>query len=120
MEHEDKEVSLLALTAKLLLRLLHIFFQLAHGILQGCPSIVHLIHNQNILANQAGHLKRAQVQPLCAGDLGARNFLGVTTAQVLVEGQTDGLDRDVAVARALQEGSVNERYMRNRASVLER
>lgn len=120
MEHKDKKVSLLALAAKLLLRLLHIFFQLAHRILQGRPSIVHLIHNQNILANQVGHLKRAQVQPLCTGDLGARNFLGVTTAEVLIEGQTDGLDGDIRVASALQEGSANELYKRNGASSLER
>lgn len=113
MQHEDEEVGLLALTTKLLLCLLDILLQLAHSILQGCPGVINLIHNQDVLANQVGHLEGAQVEPLCAGDLGARNLFRVTKAQILVEGQTDGLDWDVGLARALNEGPSIRRCVRS-------
>jgi hypothetical protein len=102
----DKEVSLLALTAELLLRLLNILLELAHGILESCPGVIDLIDDQDVLANQVGHLERAQVQPLSASDLGAGSFLGITTAEILVEGQTDGLDGDVGFTGALEEGTI--------------
>lgn len=105
VQYEDEEVGLLALTAKRLLRLLDILLQLAHRIFQGCPGVINLIHNQDVLANQVGHLEGAQIEPLCARDLGARNLFRVTAAQILVEGQTDSLDGDIRLARALEEGS---------------
>jgi hypothetical protein len=45
---------------------------------------------------------------LGAGDLGAGDLLGIATAEILVEGETDGLDGNVGVAGALEEGSVGE------------
>lgn len=102
MQHEDEEVGLLTLATELLLCLLYILLELAHSILQGCPGVVNLVHNQDVLANQVGHFERAQVQPLCASDLGARNLLCITTTQVLIEGQTDGLDGNVGITRAFQ------------------
>jgi hypothetical protein len=107
----NEEVGLLALTAKLLLSQLHILLQLAHGVLQGSAGVVNLVDNENVLADQVGHLERAQVEPLCAGDLGAGDLLGIVTAEVLVEGQTDGLDGDVGVTGALEEGSIGRRSM---------
>lgn len=107
MENVDEEVSLLALTAKLLLSLLHILLQLAHGILESCPGVIDLIDDQDVLANQVGHLEGAQVEPLSAGHLGAGDLLGITTAEILVEGETDGLDGDVGVTGALEEGSID-------------
>jgi hypothetical protein len=103
VENVDEEVSLLALTAKLLLRLLDILLQLAHGILESCPGVIDLIDDQDVLANQVGHLEGAQVEPLSAGDLGTWDLLGITAAEILIEGQTDGLDGDVGVTGALEE-----------------
>jgi hypothetical protein len=108
VENIDEKVSLLALTTELLLRLLNILLELAHGILKSCPGVIDLIDDQDVLANQVGHLERAQVQPLSAGDLGAGDLLGITAAVILVEGQTDSLDGDVGVTGTLEEGSIRQ------------
>lgn len=112
VENIDEEVSLLALTAELLLSLLHILLQLAHGILEGCPGVIDLIDDQDVLANQVGHFEGAQVEPLSAGHLGTGDLLGITTAEILIEGQTDGLDGDVGVTGALEEGSIEGERLR--------
>ena len=106
VQHEDGEVGLLALATKLLLSNQNILLELAHSVLESGPGVVNLINNEDVLANQVGHLQGAQVQPLCAGHLGARDFLGIATAKILVEGQTNSLDRDVGITRTLEEGSV--------------
>lgn len=106
MQHEDGEVGLLALATKLLLSNLNVLLELAHSVLESGAGVVNLINNEDVLANQVGHLQRAQVQPLCAGHLGARDLLGIATTEILVERQTNSLDRDVGVTGALEEGSV--------------
>lgn len=106
MQHEDGEVGLLALATKLLLSNLDVLLELAHSVLESSAGVVNLINNEDVLANQVGHLQRAQVQPLCAGHLGARHLLGIATAKILVEGQTNSLNRDVGVTGSLEEGSV--------------
>lgn len=111
MENIDEEVSLLALTAELLLRLLDILLQLAHSIFEGRPSVIDFIDDQDVLANQVGHLEGAQIQPLGTSHLGAGDLLGITAAEILVEGQTDGLDGDVWVTGALEERSIRERML---------
>lgn len=113
VQNVNEEVGLLALTAKLLLSQVHILLQLTHGVLQGGAGVVNLIDDEDVLADQVGHLERAQVEPLCTGDLGAGYLLGIVAAEVLVEGQTDGLDGDVGVTGALEERSVQEKYIRN-------
>lgn len=105
VQNEDEEVGLLALTAELLLGNLDILLELAHGVLEGCAGVIDLVHDQNVLADQVGHLEGAHVEPLGAGDLGAGNLLGIAATEILVEGETDGLDGDVGVAGALEEGS---------------
>lgn len=109
VQDEDEEVSLLALTSKLLLSFLDILLQLTHSVLQGGTGVIDLVHDQDVLADQVGHLQRAQVQPLCASHLGARDFLGIAATKVFVKRQTDGLDGDVGVAGALKEGSRESR-----------
>ncbi len=111
MENIDKEVCLLPLTAELLLCLLDILLQLAHGIFEGRPGIIDLIDDEDVLANQVGHLEGAQVEPLGTGHLGAGDLLGITAAEILVEGQTDGLDGDVGVTGTLEERSIRERML---------
>ena len=110
MQHKDEEVGLLSLTAKLLLGKLDILLQLAHSVLESSTGVINLVDNENVLADQVGHLQRAQVQPLCAGHLGARDLLGITATEILVEGQTDGLDRDVGITGALEEGSIDKSF----------
>lgn len=112
MQNKDEEVGLLALAAELLLGNLDILLELAHGILEGSTGVIDLIDNQNILANQVGHLEGAHVEPLCAGDLGTGDLLGITTAKILVERETDGLDGNVGVAGALEERSKRSAYAR--------
>ena len=111
MQHKYKEVGFLSFPAKLLLGLLNVLLQLAYCILQGCPSVVNLINDKDVLANQVGHLERAQVQPLCSGDLGARDLLRVTATEILVKRQADSLDGDIGVAGALQERPVEARSL---------
>lgn len=103
MQNENKEVGLLALPTKLLLRKLDILLKLTDGILERRPRVVDLIDDENVLADQVGHLQRAEIQPLCAGDLGTGDFLGVAATEILVEGQADGLDGDVGITLALEE-----------------
>lgn len=56
VQNKDEEVSLLALTTKLLLSNLHILLELANSVLKGCTGIINLVDNQNVLADQVGHL----------------------------------------------------------------
>lgn len=85
MENEYKEACLLALSSKLLLGQLYIFLELANRIFQSGPGIVNLVDDENVLANQVGHLQRAKIQPLSPGNLSSRDFFGVTATEVLVE-----------------------------------
>jgi len=103
VQDEDEEVSLLALTTKLLLRQLDILLQFTDSVFQGGTGVIDLVDNQNVLADQVGHLEGAHVQPLSTGDLGTGDFLGITAAEVLVQRETDGLDGNVGVTGALKE-----------------
>lgn len=103
MKHKNEKIGLLVLTSKLLLRGFDVLLELPNCVFQRRPGIIDLIHNQNVLANQVIHFQGAKVQPLCASDLGARDLLSITTTQILVKRQTDGLNRDVRLTGALQE-----------------
>lgn len=111
MQNEDKEVSLQVLLfvpkRELILGFLNIVLELLHGVLEGCAGIIDLVDDKNVLANQVGH-RGVHVEPLQASDLGAGDLLDAVCAQLLVEGQTDGLDRDVRLTRSLEEGSVRQ------------
>lgn len=104
MQHENKKPRRLVLAPEVLLRGLDILLQLADGILQRGAGIVDLIDDEDILSDEIGHLERAQVQPLRAGDFGAGDLLGVAAAEILVQGKADGLDGDVGLAGAFEEG----------------
>lgn len=110
VQNKDEEVSLLALTTKLLLSQLDILLKLAHSIFQCGTGIIDLVDNEDVLADQVGHLEGAQIKPLGASDLGAGDLFGITTAEVLVEGQANGLNGDVGVT-----GSLEERTKRSRS-----
>lgn len=105
VQDKDEEVGLLAFAAELLLGQLDVLLQFADGIFQGGAGVIDLVDDQDVLADQVGHLEGAQVEPLSTGDLGAGDLLGIAAAEVLVEGQTDGLDGDVGVTGALEEGT---------------
>lgn len=111
MQDKDAEIRLLALPSQLLHGRLNILLKLADRILEGGAGIVNLVDNEDVLANQVRHLKRRQVEPLrarhfCAGCLD----LGVcAAAELLVEGQPDGLDGDVGRAGLLEEGAEDAR-----------
>lgn len=102
VQYKDAEACLLALTPQLLLCLDDVLFELLDSILEGRSCIVDLIDNEDILANQVRHLKRGEVEPLCAGDLGTRLLDGIGTER-LVERETDGLDGNVGRSGPLQE-----------------
>lgn len=116
MEHKNEKVRLLALATKLLLGQLDILLELAHGVLQGRPRVINLVDDENVLADQVGHLEGAEIQPLGAGDLGAGDLFGVAAAEVLIEREADGLDGDVGLAGALEEGPVRMRLESGRGS----
>jgi hypothetical protein len=85
VKDKDVEVGLLGLAAELFCCHLHVLLQLANCILQGRPGVIDLVDDEDILADKVGHLKRAEIQPLCPGHLGSGNLFGVTATQVLVE-----------------------------------
>lgn len=87
--------------------LLDVLFELAHGVIESGAGVVNLVDNEHVLADQVGHFQRRQVEPLCAGDLGAGSFFRGVGAEGLVERETDGLDGDVGVAGFLEEGAQN-------------
>lgn len=85
MQNKHIKLSRLALPTERLLGRLNILHQLTNRILQRRPRIINLIDNQDILADQVGHLQRTQIQPLRARDFGSRDFLCVAAAEVFVE-----------------------------------
>lgn len=105
MQDKDAKGRLLGGSASLLHRGLDVLFQLADGVLERRARVVDLVDNEDVFANQVGHLQRGEVQPLCARHFCAWGFdvrVG-RVAELLVEGEADGLDGDVGVAGALEE-----------------
>jgi hypothetical protein len=110
VQDEDAEMRLLALAAELLHRGLDVLFELAHRVLERRARIVHLVDNQDVLANQVRHLEGREVQPLraryfCAGRF---NVWVAGGAELFVQGEADGLDGDVGCAGFLEEGARRE------------
>ena len=107
MENEDGELGVLA--AETLAGDLDILLELADGVVEGGAGVVDLVDDQDALADQVAHLaERGQVEPLGAGDLSARGLddrVGAGGGELLVEREADGLDGDVGVAGALEEGA---------------
>lgn len=103
MQNKDGERSLLSFPTQLFLCKLYILLKLTDSILEGRPGVVDLINDQDVLANQIRHLEGAKIQPLRACNLCSRHFLRVTATQVLIERESDGLNRDVGVTRTLKE-----------------
>ena len=106
VQHKDTKRRLLALPSALLLRLNDILFQLAHCIFKRGARVVDLVDDEDVFADEAGHLERGEVEPLrtcyfCAGSFDLR----VDSAEGLIEGEADGLDGDVGRAGCLEEGA---------------
>lgn len=119
MQHEDTEPRLLGPSPRLPRRL-HILLKLSNRILERGARVVHLVHDQHVLADQVRHLERGQVQPLRARHLRARRLhvavagggggrcgggRGGSGRELLVEGEPDRLDGDVGAVAFLQEGA---------------
>ncbi len=100
MKHKDGELGLLGLSAQTLRHGLDVLPELSDGVLERGSRVVDLVDDEHVLANQVLHLQRRQIQPLRAGDLGA-DFLDLGRAQLLVQREADGLDRDVRITRLL-------------------
>lgn len=105
VQNENRKRRLFTLTAQVLLRNFHVLFQFPDSIFKSRTGVVHLVHDENVLADQVGHLQRAQIQPLRPRNLGSGDLLGVIEAEILVERQTNRLNRNVGLTRALQEGA---------------
>lgn len=109
MEDEDRELGGLGTPARLLCGLGDVLLQLLHGVLEGGPGVVDLVNDQDVLADQVGHLEAAQIQPLGPCDFGAGLLdLGVGTER-LVQREANSLDRDVRAAGGLEERSEDAR-----------
>lgn len=107
MKHKNSKLSLLIHT-KLGPHLLDILLELLDGVLERGPRVVHLVHDQDALPDQVLHgAQRREVEPLGARDLVADllDDLVGRVGELLVQGQTDGLDRDVWAAGLLEEGA---------------
>lgn len=105
VQHKNRELSLL-IPSQLLTCQLDILLQFANGILQSGTCVIHFVDDQDVLADQVGHLERGEVKPLCACDLGAGLLNGVVTGELLVQTQTDGLNGNVGCAGLLEKRSL--------------
>lgn len=76
----------------------YILLKFSYGVFQSRPSVIHFVNYQYVLADQVGHLKGRQVEPLGSSNLGPRRFDRVgwlSGGKLLIEGKADGLNRDV-------------------------
>ena len=104
MKNKDSKLGLLV-DVEFGAGLLDILLQLLDGVLERRPGVINLVDDQDALADQAGHVaERGKIQPLSASNLGARLFDDGIGGELLVEGEADGLDRDVGAAGLLEEG----------------
>ena len=86
-----------------------VLLELAHGVLERSAGVVDLVHDQDVLADQAGHLQRGQIEPLRARDFGAGlldRVIGLVggcgcgcgcggRGEGFIEGEPNGLDGDI-------------------------
>lgn len=102
MEDEDGELGLLTL-AERLTGSLDILLELLDGVLEGGAGVINLVNDEDTLADKVLHgTKGSEVEPLSAGNL-STGLLNNIVAERLVERETNGLDRNVGVAGALEE-----------------
>jgi hypothetical protein len=106
MQHENRKLCFLSFPSLLLAYRCHILFQLFDRVIQSCPRIINFIDNQDVLSNQVFHLQRGEIKPLGACDLCANLFDGVST-KLFVEGETDGLDRNVGMAGLFEKRAID-------------
>ena len=119
MQHEDAEPSLLLVfPTESLPRRLDVLLELPDGVLERRSCVVHLVHDQNVLANQIGHLETAQIEPLRACHFGAGRLndavavaiglvsIGRLPAQILIQRKPNRLNGDVRRVGTFEEGSV--------------
>ena len=106
MEDKDTELGLGLVTTHLLAGLLDILLELLDSIFKSGTSIIDLVDNQDALTNEVlERTKGSQIEPLGTGNLGSGSFnLGIIS-ELLVQGQTNGLDGDVGRAGLLKERS---------------
>lgn len=110
MEDKDGKLRLGLVATHLLAGNLDVLLELADGILEGGTGVVDLIDNEDALADEVLHVAEGgQVEPLGAGDLGAGGLDVRVLAELLIEGQTDGLDGDVGRAGLLEERAQDAR-----------
>lgn len=70
VQYKDGEFGLLS-SALLFSRSLDILLQLLYSVLERGSRIIDLVYDQHILADQVGHFKGRQIEPLCSRDFGA-------------------------------------------------
>lgn len=75
VQDKDRESGLFGGAAELLSSLIDVLLQLAHGVLESGAGVVDLVNDEDVLADQVGHLERRQIEPLRTGDLGAGDLL---------------------------------------------
>lgn len=84
VQHEDGEGGTLPFPSELCAGCLNVLLQFPDSVLERCPSIVYLVHNQDVFADKCGHLQAAKVEPLRASDFGAGRLNWIITAELLV------------------------------------
>lgn len=95
MKYKDIEICLFGPTKFFGLNL-NIFTQFLYSVLQCSPGVVNLIDNENVLADQISVFQRGKIEPLGSGDFCARFLLrAIFRDKFLVQGQPDGLDRNI-------------------------
>lgn len=117
MQHKNAK-SRLRSASHVLPRRLDVLFQLPDRVLQRGSGVVHLVHDEDVFAHQIRHFERGKIQPLRAGYLGAGRFGGlgrIARREGFVQGETDGLDRNVGRVGSFEKGSGGRRWRRSAA-----
>lgn len=107
MQHKNAKLRL-GPTAHILPCSLDILLQFPDRILQRGSSVIHLVNDEDVLADEIGHFEGGEIEPLRARDFGARRFGrlgGIARREGFVKGETDGLDRDIGRIGAFEKGS---------------
>lgn len=79
-----------------------ILLEFAQGVVERRSGIVHLVDNQDAFADETRATEGREIEPLDPLDL-CPDLLFDPRAQVFIENQTDGLDRDILLPVNLEE-----------------
>lgn len=106
MQDKDAKLGLGTISTHLLTGGFDVFLQFADGVFEGGAGVVDLVDDEDAFADEVFHgAEGAEIEPLGARHLGANLLHFFAAAEGLVEGEADGLDRNVGGPRLFEKGA---------------